>query len=74
LTNKDGLANRPSEKGRMALARDVIANPKLFSNRDTGFINAKNTLSWLDPITYEDFRVLNKNSQFTLNNVASALL
>lgn len=58
------LSVKPSNLVKMQLADEIVKNKELFNNRYR-FDEARNQLSWLDAVTYEDARKLSLDGKLS---------
>mgnify|MGYP001593462398 FL=1 len=53
----EGLSNKPNQADIINYTSDIMQNREIFGSRGT-FYNARNKMPWIDPILYEDARML----------------
>ena len=67
--SKEGLVKKPTDELREQYITAVLDNQALFNNGTLA--NAKQTLPWIDIITYEDIRLLKNNNRLNRNTLAN---
>lgn len=50
--------------------KEIYKNRELFQPQNNSYNTAKRRIKWLDPVTYYDAVQLNKNDQFTEENIS----
>lgn len=68
---KDGLSVKPDANMRNELADTIMKNKEVFVN--STLYMAKDRIDWIDPVTYEDLRMLSNRNAFTKENVIQLL-
>jgi hypothetical protein len=58
----EGLVNKPTNDDVEKYTNDIISNRPIFGG---SFYAAREKLPWIDPILYEDARILSKQNNFT---------
>lgn len=63
----------PADHDKKRIVETALANKNVFDKHAGSFAKAKSIISGIDNVTYEDFRVLNNNGQFTQSKLMSVL-
>ena len=71
-SNTECLTVRPGAVAKKQFSNDIVNNKHLFSST-SNFEVARNKLSWLDAITYEDARKLHREKMLDSNNIMKYL-
>lgn len=67
MNKKEGLQRKPTPEEAKQLAQQTISFKELFDQSQMAA--AKRVMPWLDPVVYEDLRMLNSSGQFTAEQV-----
>lgn len=64
---RSGLTKKPSPEETKRLAQQSISFQELFNQSQMS--KAKQVMPWLDPVVYEDLRMLNAQGLFTVDQI-----
>jgi hypothetical protein len=67
INKKEGLQRRPTPEEVQQLTQQTISFKELFDQSQLAA--AKRVMPWLDPVVYEDLRMLNSSGQFTAEQI-----
>lgn len=67
-TSKEGLTNKPSNEQIKHMSSDILNNKYLF-NSQSNFYSARNKISWIDPVIYEQIRMMKEINRENLSSV-----
>ncbi len=62
----EGLVSKPTQKDIQKYSKDILVNREVFDNGT--FYQAREKIPWLDPIIYEEARLLSTKNN--LNNIS----
>lgn len=67
VSRRDGLHRKPTAAETKRMAQQTISFKELFDQSQLA--NAKRVMPWLDPVVYEDLRMLNVQGLFTRDQI-----
>lgn len=71
-TDREGMRSRPSNKQLDQYTSDIIKNRELFINNSLRGVQRE--IPWVDPVIYEDIRLLAHRGGMTEQNVKKILI
>jgi hypothetical protein len=70
MNNKrEYLTNKPTTEQTEDIYNEVVKNKEYFKENNYNTVKAK--FDWIDPVLYEDVRILHLNGKLTKNNLVS---
>ena len=70
--NQECLVAKPTDTQRKNMVNQVLGNSELFSG-SVGLTHAKQNISWLDAVSYEDLRNLSRKNSLNTEQVLKIL-